>query len=292
MGKKTQCNKLPLNIILKNDKFILFALKNEQEIKGAIMNQTKSLPYLLISFLLVVLSMTQLTERNTMILYFIVLIVSVMVFTFVSSNKSFLFLLTVVMGIGFYHTITAYQTKLTNVNQLEIISSYALLLAGNTFLWLLFHLTKIARKEHMQLQKTAQVLKKFETEQQLLTKTEFLSRATLIYTGMKRRKEVGFLLIIQHVKEKEYVQSALMETFSQTALQTIRTEYDLVGKISANEIAILLQNTDEAGVEIVLHRLREKLEKELEVNVMPYTIQKKHLSESVYQHLIKGENIA
>lgn len=253
------------------------------------MNHTKSLPYLLVLFLLMMLSTVRLTEGYTLMLYIFVFAISVVLFSFVSSNNGFVFFLVLTIGIGIYHTGVAFYTKASNLNQMGMILSYFVVIVGIALLWLLFYLIKSVQKEHHHMQKKVETLEKFEKNEHVFTKTEFLARTTLLYTGMRRRGEQGYLLMLELDGEKKYIQSSLFHTMSQQALQSIRQEYDLVGKLSEHTLAILLQNTNEEGMKVVLTRLEENMKKELDLSLHPYTVNTKKLDEQVYQMLMKGE---
>lgn len=253
------------------------------------MKHTKSLPYLLVLFLLITLSAVGFAEERTRWIYLIIFALSILAFTILSSTKGFLFFLMLAIGMGLYHIGDAVYTKASNANQLEMVGSYLIIFTGVALLWLIFYLIHDTQQEHAQLKQNVEQLKKFEPYEQVFTKTEFLARTTLLYTGMKRRNETGYLVILELNPEKNYIQEALFHQVSFHALRTIRKEYDLVGKLSHKTVVLLLQNTDEKGSDIVLHRLRENIATELRAEAVPYTVKKMILNDTTYTRLMKGE---
>lgn len=97
----------------------------------------------------------------------------------------------------------------------------------------------------------------------VLTFTEFLNRAELIFNSMKRRNEIGQLLIfkINELKTNREVRTSrtVIKIWGEVILNTIRKQFDIVGYLNENTLLVLLQNTDSKGSNIVIDRIKKHL---------------------------------
>ncbi|UFJ41139.1 hypothetical protein LOK74_00830 [Brevibacillus humidisoli] len=131
--------------------------------------------------------------------------------------------------------------------------------------WLFVYSIKQQREELKQLRRQVAELQKVEPSTGVLTFNEFMEKAKLLFTGVKRRGEQGFCLLIQIVGEqdgKPYKQPVLYEKVVAILLRTVRQDYDLVGKLACDRLVVFLTNTNRKGVESVLERFEQKVVQE------------------------------
>lgn len=114
--------------------------------------------------------------------------------------------------------------------------------------------------ENRRLRKQVQKLEQYIGETKLLTRQEFEKRGLLLETAMKRRSETGMLIYFSFSSFSSYTRHSVMDHVASLLLDTLLSDFDLVGKYDDNTLVILLQNINEDGVNIVLKRLEHKWE--------------------------------
>ena len=75
---------------------------------------------------------------------------------------------------------------------------------------------------------------------------------------MSRRKEMGFYLKAELIDMNRTVRKKVTHTLASLMYVTFRKNYDIVGQYDNTTLIVLVQNTEEQGLEIVRGRL-EKL---------------------------------
>jgi frataxin-like iron-binding protein CyaY len=58
----------------------------------------------------------------------------------------------------------------------------------------------------------------------------------------------------------KYTKESVMDRVASLLVDTVRTDFDLAAEYDSNTLVILLQNTNEAGADIVMNRLHPKME--------------------------------
>ncbi len=111
--------------------------------------------------------------------------------------------------------------------QTELIVHHLLFTLFVISSWLFFSQAKTIVQVNKELMSLVHYLKKYEPNTNLLTNSEFEERVNIMLTGMKRRKEPGFLIHLVP-KYQSYARVTLIDSLSQAILKTIRTNYDLV----------------------------------------------------------------
>ncbi|GAB7055289.1 MULTISPECIES: GGDEF domain-containing protein [unclassified Paenibacillus] len=166
------------------------------------------------------------------------------------------------LGLAFYN-IAANWGKTVDVwfqgEKLVVQLIYSL---GATAVWLLIYHINQLRERLLALQKEVESLRKLEPVTGVLTFAEFMERAKLLFSGMKRRKETGYYIICElHMdsKDPQYKKRVVYEKMMAKLLDSTRKNYDLVGNYGGHRAIILLTNTNQSGVEVVLDRFYKKI---------------------------------
>lgn len=114
-------------------------------------------------------------------------------------------------------------------------------------------------------------LEKYSTDMGVLTIGEFMSRADLVFSIARRRSENAAAVRIRlkgfpQIDQLRKTSTGLLQVVGHAVALSIRKEFDLAGFQPPDEILLLLQNTDERGVHIVIDRIREALKSNPTVN--------------------------
>jgi hypothetical protein len=174
---------------------------------------------------------------------------------------SFALLVSIVIGLGFLFSGSAWVLNWDNGIQIEAIGTHILLALLLGSLWVQVYLAKKYKTDYLILHSKVLELMKYEDQQKLLTYNELSSRLKVLYTGLQRRKEQGYIIIVEiKLQDKEFGLKTIYRIVSEAAIESIRNDYDLVGKLTDHKIVIVLQNTDEVGLDIVNNRFKEKLQ--------------------------------
>lgn len=204
----------------------------------------------------------------------LLLVVTSMVLSAVRPLLGFALIVTEVLGLGFLATGAAFWETWSRELQLASIGKITLYMFVIGVTWLLILQLKRVIRIAEEAEGLITQLKKYEEEIGVLTLNEFLYRAEIALVSMRRRGEKGFIIRVSiDPKDKTYALRALYDGFSHTALQSIRKNYDLVGKVSDTELIILLQNTNAEGCSIVTNRFRNKLQETIRVPGDMYRIE-------------------
>lgn len=193
---------------------------------------------------------------------------------FTSSRIGFAFLIVYVLGHGFYSVGVTWGKELNfDIQMIQILKQCIYTLSAVAS-WLLMYSINKARERYISLEKEVMELRKLEPSTDILTFNEFMERAKLLISGMKRRGEKAYYVVFEVLGEKDYQKRVVYEKLTQLLLQSVRVNYDLVGNGGHNRIIVFLSNTGEEGVQIVLQRLAQKVDAEynLTMNDFVYSI--------------------
>ncbi|KGP74680.1 diguanylate cyclase domain-containing protein [Pontibacillus yanchengensis] len=211
--------------------------------------------------------------------YIILTLITGFLFTFFTSAIGFIILIIEILAVGFYLTYEAYQIRLTSIEQLPIVLDHVSFVASVTLMWIIFFILKRDRRNYSQMKNELSKLQRFETQSNVFTKNEFIEKTKVVWTGLKRRNERGYLLFISINGDTKRARNALIKTFGNTLLKSVRGNYDLVGRYDKNTFVVLLQNTNEYGKSIVLKRFEELLSKEININDNQYTVTEREMDD-------------
>lgn len=189
---------------------------------------------------------------------------------FTSSMLGFALLIVYVLGHGFYSVGVTWGKEINiNIQSIQILKQCIYTLSAVAS-WLLIYSINKARESYISLEKEVIELRKLEPFTDILTFNEFMERAKLLITGMRRRGETAYYLVFEVIGEKDYQKRVVYEKLTKLLLQSVRVNYDLVGKGGHNRIIVLLSNTNEEGVQIVLQRLAQKVDAEYNLTLKDF----------------------
>lgn len=256
------------------------------------MEKQGNISYLIVLFLLSMVALFYLTTGNILLVYVAIISVTALLFSFLSTGVGFIVLLIEVLTFGFILTFTSYFQNFTSVQQYFLVLEYVLLAFCLVLLWLIFSGLRKAQKKYEEMNSLVKELQKYEPQLLILTLTEFVSRTKFILTGLKRRKEKGYLFYVTLSNDTVHTLESIYQVMCKTILKSIRAEYDLAGRLSERKIIVLLQNTEEIGIEVVINRFEGLLSKELEIiNEKPYVIEVKELNDEILKELESKVNV-
>ncbi|WP_449621028.1 hypothetical protein [Robertmurraya sp. Marseille-Q9965] len=196
--------------------------------------------------------------------YFIGMIVLMLVVGFLSiftrTIYSFAILITLILGLAFFNVGTSWYFAWDISKQGLNIAVQALLSFAALMAWIYGYTVRKNREVLQALNTELLRLRKYEEHTGILTLNEFLEQAEILFTGMKRRKETGFLVHILIQESKDYKLRILRDKVSKAVLESIRAKYDLAGQLHPHALILYLNNTTDQGVDIVLERLKGKLD--------------------------------
>lgn len=199
-------------------------------------------------------------------IYFAVFIIALALLTYIQGHlRSFVYLIAGTLTIGFYFVIIAWGK--VYVNQLNFIASQTILIVLAVIIWIESIYFKKILDENERLEKRVQELEKFVGNTKVLTRTEFLDTANLLNKSSKRRGEQLGLIIFKMKPFDGKIPSSIIEIMGKTIAETIRSEFDAVGLIKRDTLAVLLQNTNIDGVNIVFERVKTKLKEAYNINI-------------------------
>lgn len=193
-----------------------------------------------------------------------------MLFMFVSNRVAFVIFITGSLLLAFYFLAKAFIDDWSTNIQFEMLSFHFLVAMNGFVIYMSAYYFKKITKENERLTGKVNELERYFMDTELLTKQEFQQRAELVITSMRRRNEQGYLLRLNVGRLGDFIRDSAMLTLADISLHTVRGQYDLVGKWDNNTLVILLQNTNEEGLEIVLNRWRENAEEYLEEDMLKH----------------------
>jgi hypothetical protein len=222
---------------------------------------------LYISLIFFITAIVFFVNGNLYIIDLVIVISSVVIMGLLNSTKNFLYILTISLILGFSYLIFSFVIQSSQQLQIELIVHHLMVTISLIFLWLFFNQIKKIFDENEQLHTRISKLKRFEQTPGLLYFSEFIVRANVILTGIKRRNETSYLIKIAPDVSSEVFES-VSYLLTECTLQTIRADYDLVTK-KEQTLIILLQNTNQTGCKIVLDRLFSLLRTKINILNLP-----------------------
>ncbi|AKG04450.1 hypothetical protein AAV35_006390 [Salimicrobium jeotgali] len=249
-----------------------------------------SLTYGLIIILILLIMGLFRIESDYQTIYLIAILTTGGVFAFLKGSIAFIILISEVIITGFLLTYEAYQAKLTSIAQLPLVFNHLIFAAIVTVLWIIFFLLKRDSLRLSQMREKISKLERLEEQTNVFTKNEFMEKAKVIWTGLKRRNERGRVMFISINSSFQHTEKALIKTIGNTLMTTVRGNFDLVGRYDTNTFIVLLQNTDEKGKEIVLTRFKKLIEDYVDSSDQIFTVFDEELTDEFFENeLYSGE---
>ncbi|WP_026594004.1 dGTP triphosphohydrolase [Bacillus sp. UNC437CL72CviS29] len=183
-----------------------------------------------------------------------------LLFLFISNKFAFILFIAGTLLSVFYLFYEAWLYLWSTSTQFSYIIAHFLTTANFFLIYISTYMLKKLVNENKRLRKQVQKLEQYIGETKLLTRQEFEKRGLLLETAMKRRSETGMLIYFSFSSFSSYTRQSVMDHVASLLLDTVLSDFDLVGKYDDNTLVILLQNINEVGVNIVLKRLEHKWE--------------------------------
>lgn len=245
------------------------------------------LPFYLLLLLITFFLLFQVSTSDYRSISAVIILGTALAMNYLSTSKNFILILTIIFSVGFLMTLYS-DTDIRS--QVYLIGEYTVLAAALIIMWLLFSEVKKMTTEMTALRIKADKLEKYIGSSNLLTQSEFANRIKFISTGTQRRGEENYYVLFK-VDPLEKTKEAMNFLVVQTLLKTVRSDFDLVTKLTDNSYLVFLQNAKREGCLKVIERVFESLRTELTVIQIPvqYEIFNQETGSDYYENNRDGE---
>ncbi len=243
-----------------------------------------SLSILIFSLICSIVALLHFSTPFFFIMDLIILALAFIPMSLFTSAQNYIFILIISLTIGFSFLFYAFFHRSLLTEQVTFMIQDLLITVTLILLWLLFTYLRKVFQQNVEFKKQINQLKKFEHLPHLLSYSEFINRATIILTGVKRRNEDCYVIWFNHVNANNDVEASMLHVITEIILQTVRADFDLVTLIDGKPL-IFLQNTTKEGCYIVLDRLFKSLHQQLQVAEIPVSYQIVKVEENINQTL-------
>ncbi|PFN23776.1 dGTP triphosphohydrolase [Bacillus cereus] len=200
------------------------------------------------------------TKYEHALIFTVIYVIANVLFLFLADKKAFVFFILGTIISVFYLFYQAWLHLWSTSDQWEYIITHFLMAANFFIVYISTHLLKKVIYENKALTERVRTLEQYIGESKLLTRQEFERRQALLTTAMKRRNETGIIIYFNFTSFSKYTKESVMDRVASVLVETVRTDFDLAAEYDSNTLVILLQNTNEAGADIVINRLQPKME--------------------------------
>ncbi|MDH4424087.1 MULTISPECIES: diguanylate cyclase domain-containing protein [Bacillus cereus group] len=201
------------------------------------------------------------TKYEHALIFTIIYVIVNVLFLFLADKTAFVFFILGTIISVFYLFYEAWLHLWSTSHQWEYIITHFLMAANFFIVYISTHLLKKVIHENRNLTARVKELEQYIGESKLLTRQEFERRQALITTAMKRRNETGIIIYFDFTSFSKYTKESVMDRVASLLVETVRTDFDLAAEYDNDTLVILLQNTNDAGADIVMNRLQPKMEK-------------------------------
>ncbi|PEC20841.1 dGTP triphosphohydrolase [Bacillus cereus] len=201
------------------------------------------------------------TKNEHALIFTIIYVIINVLFLFLTDKIAFVFFILGTIISVFYLFYQAWLYLWSTSDQWEYIITHFLMAANFFIVYISTHLLKKVIHENKELTERVRTLEQYIGESKLLTRQEFERRQALLTTVMDRRNETGFIIYFDFTSFSKYTKESVMDRVASLLVETVRTDFDLAAEYDNSTLVILLQNTNEAGADIVMNRLQPKMEK-------------------------------
>jgi len=201
------------------------------------------------------------TKYEHALIFTIIYVIVNVLFLFLADKKAFIFFILGTIISVFYLFYQAWLHLWSTSDQWQYIITHFLMVANFFIVYITTHLLKKVIHENKTLTERVRTLEQYIGESKLLTRQEFERRQALLTTAMNRRNETGVIVYFDFTSFSNYTKESVMDRVASLLVETVRNDFDLAAEYNESTLVILLQNTNEAGADIVMNRLQPKLEK-------------------------------
>ncbi|MEB9505873.1 diguanylate cyclase [Bacillus anthracis] len=200
------------------------------------------------------------TQYEHALIFTIIYVIVNVLFLFLPDKTAFVFFILGTIISVFYLFYQAWLYLWSTSEQWEYIITHFLMAANFFIVYISTHLLKKVIHENKELTERVRTLEQYIGESKLLTRQEFERRQALLINAMNRRNETGVIMYFDFTSFSKYTKESVMDRVASLLVGTVRADFDLAAKYDNNTLVILLQNTNEAGADIVMNRLKPKME--------------------------------
>lgn len=200
------------------------------------------------------------TQYEHALIFTIIYVIVNVLFLFLPDKTAFVFFILGTIISVFYLFYQAWLYLWSTSEQWEYIITHFLMAANFFIVYISTHLLKKVIHENKELTERVRTLEQYIGESKLLTRQEFERRQALLINAMNRRNETGVMIYFDFTSFSKYTKESVMDRVASLLVETVRADFDLAAKYDNNTLVILLQNTNEAGADIVMNRLKPKME--------------------------------
>ena len=222
------------------------------------------LPVASISWLVSMLVILVITYNTVPLYYYLAFGLLALLFFSVPDRVAFFFYITLMLVTVFYILFLAFKEGWQPWEQALAIGLHFIFLIHLFSLYSLSKYVYQIRTENRLLKSRIAQLEEYILEEGVLTRREFEKQAVLILSNMSRREETGFYLKADLIDVNRTVRKKVMHTLASIMYVTFRKNYDIVGQYNNTTLIVLVQNTEEQGLEIVRGRLEILMVERLE----------------------------
>lgn len=200
------------------------------------------------------------TKYEHALIFTIIYVIINVLFLFLPDKTAFIFFILGTIISVFYLFYQAWLHLWSTSDQWEYIITHFLMATNFFIVYISTHLLKKVILKNKELTERVRVLEQYIGESKLLTRQEFERRQALLTTAMNRRNETGIIIFFDFTSFSKYTKESVMDRVASLLVDTVRADFDLAAEYDSNTLVILLQNTNEAGADIVMNRLHPKME--------------------------------
>ena len=201
------------------------------------------------------------TNYEHALIFTIIYVIVNVLFLFLADKTAFIFFILGTIISVFYLFYEAWLHLWSTSVQWQYMITHFLMAANFFIVYITTHLLKKVIHENKTLTERVRTLEQYIGESKLLTRQEFERRQALLTTAMNRRNETGIIVYFDFTSFSKYTKESVMDRVASLLVETVRNDFDLAAEYDESTLVILLQNTNEAGADIVMNRLQPKLEK-------------------------------
>ncbi|KHG63880.1 dGTP triphosphohydrolase [Bacillus anthracis] len=214
------------------------------------------------NFILFYFTIVHVTQYEHALIFTIIYVIVNVLFLFLPDKTAFVLFILILGTIisVFYLFYQAWLYLWSTSEQWQYIITHFLMAANFFIVYISTHLLKKVIHENKELTERVRTLEQYIGESKLLTRQEFERRQALLINAMNRRNETGVMIYFDFTSFSKYTKESVMDRVASLLVGTVRADFDLAAKYNNNTLVILLQNTNEAGADIVMNRLKPKME--------------------------------
>lgn len=193
-------------------------------------------------------------------------LISIILFAVLSQSDGFIVLIIYIFSTAFINLIKAFALDYNILRQTSTILAHIATIINIAIAYAFIYCIKKIDIENMTLKVQIENMLDYVGSTKLLTKQEYEERKAMLVKAMQRRKEKGFEIFFYVKNINSKARDTIFDKLSFYALKNFRNDYDLVGKWDNYCFTVLLQNTNEDGLNIALNRYFDIVQSDMNIS--------------------------